>query len=206
MHYVKEFNVNGVGTKQVACIELPGKPNAATEGAIGVLGIDMSSPLHDVYKCVAVNGGAYTWELLSSGLSIMSATISGSGAESVDFQYANLRTPALYVVKIGDLILDSEGYLYQIESLNSTYCSAKYCGTRIAVYGLSAYDLAVKEGFEGSEEEWLESMMPHIGSNDNWWVGNEDTGVAALVFSYGQEDLEPGVSALATGKLHFVYE
>jgi hypothetical protein len=67
MHYVKEFNINGITTRQAACIELRGVPNAATEGYVGVLGIDVTSPTHDVYKCVAVNGGIYTWELLSSG-------------------------------------------------------------------------------------------------------------------------------------------
>lgn len=65
MHYVKHFNFNGVNTKQIACIELQGVPNTATEGAVGVLGIDMTSPTKDVYKCVAVNGSLYTWELLS---------------------------------------------------------------------------------------------------------------------------------------------
>ena len=132
MHYVKQFDINGVATRQVACIELHGKPNAATEGAVGVLGIDMDSPLHDVYKCVAVNGSIYTWELLSSGLSIMSATISGGGVEAVQFPYTNLLTPAMYVVKVGDLIIDIEGYLYQISALNTTYVEATYCGTRIA--------------------------------------------------------------------------
>jgi hypothetical protein len=131
MHYVKQFHINGVDTKQVACIELQGKPNAATEGCVGVLGIDMTSPLHDVYKCVAKNGSIYTWELLSSGLSIMSSTITGGGEDTVQFPYANLRTPAMYVVKIGDLILDIDGYLYQVSSLNSTYCVATYCGTQI---------------------------------------------------------------------------
>ena len=131
MHYVKEFNINGVGTKQVACIELQGKPNAATEGALGVLGIDVTSPTHDVYKCVAVNGSIYTWELLSSGMSIISAIVSGGGAESVQFPYNNLRTPAMYVVKVGDLILDVEGFLYEISSLNSTYCVATYCGVNL---------------------------------------------------------------------------
>ena len=61
MHYVKHFNICDVDTKQVACIELHGKPNAATEGAVGVLGIDVDSPLHETYKCVAVNGSIYTW-------------------------------------------------------------------------------------------------------------------------------------------------
>lgn len=188
MHYVKQFNINGVDTKQVACIELQGKPNAATEGYVGVLGIDITSPLHDVYKCVAVNGSIYTWELLSSGLSIMSARISGGGSESVQFPYADLRTPAMYVVKIGDLILDKEGYLYQISSLNTTYCMATYCGTQVVAYGMSAYQLAVENGFEGSEEEWLGSLK------------------GIPVYDYGTTNLVAGTSALETGKMYFVYE
>ena len=203
MHYVKQFDINGVGTKQVACIELHGKPNAAIEGAVGVLGVDVDSPTHDVYKCVAVNGSIYTWELLSSGLSIMSGTISGGGAKSVEFPYTNLKTPPMYVIKVGDLVLDPEGYLYQIDALNATYCFATYTGTQIALYGKSAYDLAVKDGFEGSEEEWLASLKgeqgiqgvqgepgndgedgedgltPYIGDNNNWWIGGIDTGVLA---------------------------
>jgi hypothetical protein len=131
MHYVKQFNINGVDTKQIACIELHGRPNAATEGAVGVLGIDVDSPLLDVYKCVAVNGNIYTWHLLSSGLGIISATIAGGGAMEVDFPYDSLRTPVGYVIQKGDLIFDREGYLYQIKSLDSTYCTAIYSGTQI---------------------------------------------------------------------------
>lgn len=134
MHYVKQFNINGVETKQVACIELHGKPNAATEGYVGVLGIDVDSPLKEVYKCVAVNGSIYTWDLLSSGLSVISANTSGSGIESVQFPYNNLRIPNGYVIKVGDLIFDREGYLYQIDSLDSTYCIATYSGTRLGTY------------------------------------------------------------------------
>lgn len=181
MNYVQQFHINGVETRQVACIELKGKPNAATEGWVGVLGIDVTSPLHEVYKCVAVNGSIYSWELLSSGSSIMSATNSGGSAESVQFPYTNLLTPAEYVVKNGDLILDSEGYLYQIIALNTTYCEAKYTGTRVVAYGMSAYELAVRNGFEGSLEEWFASLKgdpgitPHIGENGNWWLGDVDT-------------------------------
>lgn len=163
MHYVKQFHINGVDTRQVACIELHGKPNAATEGALGALGIDVDSPCHDVYKCSAVNGSIYTWELLSSGMSIMSSTINTNGENSVEFSYDTLITPAMYMVKVGDLILDKEGYLYQIVSLNSTYCTATYCGTQIAKYGKSAYDLAVRDGFVGSEEEWLDSLKGESG-------------------------------------------
>src|SRR5690625_392518 len=54
--------------------------------------------------------------------------------------------------------------------------------------GLTAYQIAVLEGFVGTEQEWLESikgedgndgLSPYIGSNGNWWVGDTDTGVPA---------------------------
>ena len=145
MHYVKQFHINGVDTKQVGCIELPSKPNTATEGAVGVLGIDMSSPTHDVYKCVAVNGGIYTWELLSSGMSIISAKITGEGGEIASFSYDSLLLPQRYFIKIGDLILDSEGYLYQINWLGIDVCSAIYTGTHIGSVGGKTCRLAITD-------------------------------------------------------------
>lgn len=53
------------------------------------------------------------------------------------------------------------------------------------VVGYSAYEVAVINGFSGTEEEWLASLKgedgltPYIGENDNWWIGEEDTGVKA---------------------------
>lgn len=92
-HFVKKFDINGVKTKQVACIELHGKPNAATKGAVGVLGIDVDSPAHELYKCVAVNGSLYTWELCASGgggggggVGITRANYSGSGNVTIEVQ------------------------------------------------------------------------------------------------------------------------
>lgn len=49
--------------------------------------------------------------------------------------------------------------------------------------GKSAYDIAVDNGFSGSEEEWLKSLQgttPHIGENGNWFVGTLDMGVSAV--------------------------
>ena len=150
MHYVKHFNINGVDTKQVACIELNGKPNAATEGYVGILGIDVTSPHHEVYKCVAVSGSIYTWELLSSGLSIIAADMVGMSGESVQFPYDNLRTPSSYVVKVGDLIIDTNAAIYQIEEINSTYCVATYCGIQIAeVYHTHSADAITSGTFAG---------------------------------------------------------
>lgn len=148
MHYVKQFSINGVATKQVACIELNGVPNAATEGAVGVLGIDMLSPTHEVYRCVAVNGSVYTWELLSAGMSIISAVVTGEGGEFKTFSYSDLRIPNNYLIKIGDLILDSKGYLYQINTIGNESCVASYCGTHIGgiASGDKDYSLVVKNG------------------------------------------------------------
>ena len=167
MHYVKQFDINGVATKQVACIELHGKPNAATEGYVGVLGIDMDSPTHEVYKCCAVNGSIYTWELLSSGLSMLVTDLVAAGAETVTFPYTGLKKPPLYLVKIGDSILDGEGYVYQVVSIGANSCVATYCGIHIVKFGMSAYGLAVQEGFEGTLEEWLESLSGvYVGSGE----------------------------------------
>ncbi len=126
MAFVKGFDINGINTIQTACIELQAPPNAATEGAVGLLAIDMSSPTKDVYKCVAVNGAVYTWELLSSGMSILNSSESGNGSATKTFTYSALRMTVNYVVKVGDLVLDSKGYLYRITKLGSTSCEAEY--------------------------------------------------------------------------------
>lgn len=127
MAFVKGFDINGINTIQTACIELQGRPNAATEGAVGLLAIDMSSHTKDVYKCVKVEGAIYTWELLSSGMSILNSSESGNGIATATFTYSAIRMTDKYVVKVGDLILDSKGYLYRITRLNNTYCEAEYC-------------------------------------------------------------------------------
>lgn len=213
MHYVKSFEINGVETKQVACIELRGKPNAATEGAIGVLGIDVTSPTRDVYKCVAVNGAIYTWELLSSGLSIISAKISGKGTKSVQFLYSNLRIPSFYVIKIGDLILDKEGYLYQIASLYSTYCVATYCDSRI-VSDKSAYAYAQEGGYTGTEAEFIAKLAmeydPAKGTIDQRFsrtlqIVSFDAENGELVTVSEDSDLAKYVSFVgATGRVLYV--
>ena len=50
------------------------------------------------------------------------------------------------------------------------------------VAGKSAYEIAVQNGFSGTEKEWLESLVgitPHIGDNGHWFIGETDTGVIA---------------------------
>lgn len=49
--------------------------------------------------------------------------------------------------------------------------------------GLSAYEIAVIYGFDGTEAEWLDSLKgkpgitPTIGENGNWFIGEMDTGI-----------------------------
>lgn len=51
-----------------------------------------------------------------------------------------------------------------------------------ALHGKSAYEIAVENGFTGTETEWLESLngtSPYIGDNGNWFIGDIDTGISA---------------------------
>ena len=48
--------------------------------------------------------------------------------------------------------------------------------------GKSAYEIAVENGFSGTEKEWLETLKgstPYIGENGHWYIDNVDTGVIA---------------------------
>ena len=51
--------------------------------------------------------------------------------------------------------------------------------------GKSAYEIAQKNGFSGTETEWLESLRgqagetPHIGANGNWFIGSADTNISS---------------------------
>ena len=77
----------------------------------------------------------------------------------------------------------------------------KYVDTVISgagtLQGKSAYEIAVDNGFQGTESEWLESLKgvsPHIGENGNWFLGNTDTGIVAspdLSGYYNENNLTP---------------
>lgn len=44
----------------------------------------------------------------------------------------------------------------------------------------SVYDIAVENGFNGTIEEWLESLhgnSSHIGENRNWFIEDKNTGI-----------------------------
>lgn len=55
---------------------------------------------------------------------------------------------------------------------------------RLQVIYTDAYELDVKNGFEGTLEEWLASIKGEPGDtpyikDGTWWIGEEDTGVPA---------------------------
>ena len=64
------------------------------------------------------------------------------------------------------------------------------------VTGKSAYDIAVENGFSGTEKEWLESLKgetPTIGENGHWIIAGVDTGLLAtpdLDGYYSEANLE----------------
>lgn len=70
-----------------------------------------------------------------------------------------------------------------------------------ALEGKSAYEVAVDNGFEGTEAEWLKSLIgisgltPHIGANGNWWLGEEDTGAAAVA-DYEKIENKPTINGV----------
>lgn len=72
--------------------------------------------------------------------------------------------------------------------------------------GLSAYEIAVIYGFNGTEAEWLDSLKgengdsgitPTIGENGNWFIGETDTGISCK----GKDGSVPAieVGTVATG-------
>lgn len=51
-----------------------------------------------------------------------------------------------------------------------------------ALVGKSAYQIAVDNGFKGTEKDWLNSLIgatPTIGPAGTWFIGDQDTGVIA---------------------------
>ena len=69
--------------------------------------------------------------------------------------------------------------------VNSISQVKEYVDNKPSGNGKSAYDIAVENGFIGTESDWLNSLIgpegatPEIGDNGNWFVKGKDTGVSA---------------------------
>lgn len=108
-------------------------------------------------------------------------------APQVDVQFDDIATSIDEIVEALKEVRRADGTLQNgvvtIESLSSEVV------TRFQ--GASAYDLAVEEGFEGSESEWLESLNGEDGEDG-------DPGAAATIAVGTVTTLAPGSSATVT--------
>lgn len=143
MHYVKHFDILGVETAQIPCIELHGVPNAATEGAVGLLGVDVDSEGKEVYVCTAVNGAVYTWKSvkdgkdgvsiistyvglngellisLSNGETLNAGVVKGEkGEKGEDGTGVNIKSSSSLCTLIGDAYIDANGNIQILTSLS----------------------------------------------------------------------------------------
>lgn len=77
-------------------------------------------------------------------------------------------------------------------------------GALSGAQGESAYQVAVRNGYVGTETAWLESLVgaagatPHIGENYHWYIGLVDTGIDARgVTSYEDLTNKPTINGVA---------
>ena len=97
MQFVESFDLFGTKVKPIASIRGSGAPTAETEGAVGCLYMDTDTG--NIYKCVGVANGVYTW--LDLG-----------GAVAVPSTYRHIRTVTVTEeegAKQIDVDTDSEG-------------------------------------------------------------------------------------------------
>jgi hypothetical protein len=163
MEYVKKLDINGVEIRLTSCIELHGRPNAATEGAVGVLGVDLDSSSHQMYVCIAVNGAIHTWIPVTSG---------GSGGTGVDGITPHIGTNGNWYLGDEDTGVCATGtHVVSVEEVNRDATLSTYRmnfsdgeGYEFTVYhgqdGKSAYEYAQDGGYTGTEEEFAEDVNP----------------------------------------------
>lgn len=67
--------------------------------------------------------------------------------------------------------------------LQSYILSKKYTEQSLqgagALKGKSAYEIACDNGFQGTENDWLNYIIPSIGPEGTWIVNGKDTGLLA---------------------------
>ena len=65
MNFVKNHNQYGVEAKEIPCLVSHGEPTEETKGAVGCLYMDEDTG--ELYKCIAVSVGVYTWAAVEGG-------------------------------------------------------------------------------------------------------------------------------------------
>lgn len=82
----------------------------------------------------------------------------------------------------GDTIISASGYGYRVVSVGDTGYTCERKFKIEGAEGKSAYEVAVENGYEGTEEEWLESLKGEKGDD-----GKDGAPVAALTISRNGE-------------------
>ena len=89
-------------------------------------------------------------------------------------------------------------------------CALAGCGEVVANDGLSAYDIAVKNGFSGTEAQWLESLKQGESAYDiaikQGYVGTEEEWLASLNGTDGKDGTNGKDGEDATFTINDVYE
>ena len=186
MHYVKCFDILGIETAQVPCIELQGVPNTATEGAVGLLGMNMLSADHEIYVCIGVSGNIYTWIPLKgeSGTAITSAVVNDAGEL---------------------IILLSNGTTINAGVVAGNGCFVNGVATDINFTGDPQAQInECKEQLDNinlSKGEGIDSIVQkYSGKVDETHYGNTSTGESAAIF--GEANKNNANRALMAGKLN----
>jgi len=89
-------------------------------------------------------------------------------------------------------------------------CALAGCGETVVKDGLSAYDIAVKNGFSGTEKQWLESLKEGESAYDiaikNGYEGTEEEWLASLNGKDGTNGTNGKDGEDATFTINDVYE
>ena len=182
MHYVKYFDILGVNTAQIPCIELQGVPNAATEGAVGLLGMNMLSDDHEIYVCVAVNGSVYTWMPLKDGrdgVSVIKAELNDNG--ELIFTLSNGTFINLGVIKGERGPQGEQADLTKLKEKNLGRYLGLWLGTKDTFKELSATEEDVIYLFEDEDIlEQIDKKFEEIDTN----IGNLNSSVSDIINSF----------------------
>lgn len=104
--------------------------------------------------------------------------------------YRRMRAGQVIGYQVPNELYDNDRMLGEgLSALESSAVTHEELDDRIGeidlVPGPSAYEVAVENGFQGTEQQWLASLKgadgktPYIGPNDNWWIGDHDTQISA---------------------------
>lgn len=208
-HFVKKFNINGVKTRQIPCIELHGRPNAATRGAVGVLGIDVDSPAHEMYKCVAVNGAIYTWEEMSDTASlpkIVNVLSNPSGDYSADASFEEIYKAH----EAGKVVIAlCDGSYYYLAGVDSERVRFTACVT--ATDGLSVGEITISTSENGDVVEY--NLVSASGASSgtkiipftNMYMGTTSYCSTSVPFGEIYQAYLDGMTLVATAGKDFYY-